>query len=87
MLWKRTPVVGPNGGDVALQIEDGHDGYLVDPDDAPGVTDGVVALLEDERLRTSSGENGRERVRERFLLPRQLVDLLEGLATVLDLEY
>ncbi|MDG5820552.1 glycosyltransferase [Natronococcus sp. A-GB7] len=86
-LWKRTPVVGSNVGGIPLQVEDGHDGYLVDPDDVPGVTDGVVALLEDERLRTSLGENGRVRVRERFLLPRQLADLPEVLATVLDLEY
>ncbi|ELY56092.1 group 1 glycosyl transferase [Natronococcus amylolyticus DSM 10524] len=85
-LWKRTPVVGSNVGGIPLQVEDGHDGYLVEPNDVPGVTDGVVALLEDERLRTSFGANGRDRVRERFLLPRQLADLLGVLATVLDLE-
>lgn len=85
-LWKRTPVVGSTVGGIPLQVEDGHDGDLVEPNDVPGVADGVVALLEDERLRTSFGANGRERVRERFLLPRQLADLLEVLETVLDLE-
>ncbi|RQG95504.1 glycosyltransferase [Natrarchaeobius chitinivorans] len=83
-LWKRTPVVGSNVGGIPLQIEDGETGYLVDPDDASGAGDRVADLLEDDRRRAEFGENAREHVRERFLLPRQLVDLLEVVVDALD---
>ncbi|MEY7851108.1 glycosyltransferase [Natrarchaeobius sp. A-rgal3] len=76
-LWKRTPVVGSNVGGIPLQIVDGETGYLVDPDDATGAGDRVVDLLRDDARRAQFGENAREHVRERFLLPRQLVELLD----------
>lgn len=85
-LWKRTPVVGSDVGGIPLQVEDGENGYLVAPNDVSGASDGVVALIEDERLRTTFGANGREHVRERFLLPRQLADLLEVFVEALGLD-
>ncbi|WP_306060941.1 glycosyltransferase [Natronococcus wangiae] len=85
-LWKRTPVVGSNVGGIPLQVEDGRNGYLVEPDDVSSAADRVVTLLKDENRRRSFGENGREYVRERFLLPRQLVDCLDVFVEVLDLE-
>ncbi len=85
-LWKRTPVVGSNVGGIPLQVEDGRNGYLVEPDDVASAADRVVTLLEDEDRRAAFGANGREHVREHFLLPRQLVDLLELSVEVLNLE-
>ncbi|WP_114576250.1 glycosyltransferase [Saliphagus sp. LR7] len=82
-LWKRTPVVGSTVGGIPLQIEHGRNGYLVGPEDVPGVATSLVALLENEDQRAAFGANGRKRVRERFVLPRQLADLLEALVTVL----
>jgi len=84
VLWKRTPVVGSTVGGIPLQIEDGRTGYLVDPDDAAGAAARVVDLLEDDDRRRTFGANGRERVRERFLLPRQLADLFDVFLDVLD---
>ncbi len=85
-LWKRTPVVGSTAGGIPLQIVDGHNGYLVEPDDATGAGDRLVDLLEHEERRRRFGESAREHVRERFLLPRQLADLLEIFADELGLE-
>lgn len=85
-LWKRTPVVGSNVGGIPLQIVDGENGYLVDPNDASSAGDRIVSLLENERRRTRFGANGRESVRERFLLPRQLADLLEVLVGTLGID-
>jgi len=76
-LWKRTPVVGSTVGGIPLQVEDGRNGYLVEPDDAAAAGDRIVALLKDDERRTEFGANAREHVRKRFLLPRQLVALLE----------
>lgn len=83
-LWKRTPVVGSNVGGIPLQVENGRNGYLVDPDDAAGAATRVVDLLEDDDRRRTFGANGREFVRERFLLPRQLADLFDVLLDVLN---
>jgi trehalose synthase len=85
-LWKRTPVVGSNVGGIPLQVEDGRNGYLVEPDDVGTAADRVVTLLENEDRRATFGEHGREHIRERFLLPRQLADYLEVFVEVLDLE-
>lgn len=81
-LWKRTPVVGSNVGGIPLQIEDGRNGYLVAPDDVAGVTRRVERLLRDDAHRTDLGQYGRASVRDRFLLPRQLVDCLEVFAEI-----
>ncbi|MEF8975187.1 MAG: glycosyltransferase [Halapricum sp.] len=75
-LWKETPVVGSNVGGIPLQIEDGKNGYLVEPDDIDATADRVIQLLEDDELRRRLGENGRETVREQFLTPRQVLDYL-----------
>ncbi|WIV65805.1 glycosyltransferase [Natrialbaceae archaeon AArc-T1-2] len=85
-LWKRTPVVGSNVGGIPLQIEDGHNGYLVEPEDVESAADHVAGLLEDDERRRRFGEHAREHVRDRFLLPRQLEELLEIFLEVCDLE-
>ncbi|MCU4925767.1 glycosyltransferase [Halobacteria archaeon AArc-dxtr1] len=79
-LWKRTPVVGSNVGGIPLQVVDGETGYLVDPEDAEGAGDRIADLLEDDARRTRFGANAREHVRDQFLLPRQLVELLDVIA-------
>ena len=83
-LWKRTPVIGSTVGGIPLQIEDGRTGYLVEPDDVDTAADHLVALLDDDERRIAFGQNAREHVREHFLLPRQLEDLLEVFVAVLE---
>ena len=75
-LWKGTPVVGADVGGIPLQVEDGANGYLVEPRDIDATADRVTRLLEDEQLRDRLGERGRETVRERFLTPRLVADYL-----------
>lgn len=79
-MWKEKPVVGGNVGGIKLQIEDGRTGYLVDS--IEGCARRVADLLQDPGLRTSMGRAGRERVRERFLSPRELDDHLRLMARV-----
>ena len=81
-LWKETPVVGSTVGGIPLQVEDGRNGYLVEPDDAVSAGDRIVTLFEDDDRRARFGTNGREHVREHFLLPRQLTELLEVFVSV-----
>jgi trehalose synthase len=81
-LWKGTPVVGSNVGGIPLQVEDGENGYLVEPKDIATTADRVTRLFEDDRLRGRLGKRGRETVRERFLIPRLVGDFLTLLSEV-----
>jgi trehalose synthase len=81
-LWKETPVVGTNVGGIPLQVEDGANGYLVDPEDTDAAADRIARLLEDEGMRRRFGNRGRETVRSKFLLPRLAVDYLTLLSNV-----
>jgi trehalose synthase len=73
-LWKGRPTVAGNVGGIPLQIVDGEDGFLVSsPEDAAKRT---LEILGDPELGRRLGRAGKERVRERFLTPRLLLDWL-----------
>ncbi len=80
-LWKGTPVVAGRAGGIPLQMAGGVGGFLVD-----GVEEcasAVLRLLQEPEMARELAEQGRARVRERFLLPRLLRDeilLLQRLA-------
>lgn len=73
-MWKGKPLIGGNVGGIRLQIVDGESGYLVDSAGAAG--ERMAQLLADPDLRAAIGRNARERVRQRFLMPRLLHDYL-----------
>lgn len=74
-LWKGVPVVAAAVGGIPTQIIDGVTGYLVrSVEETAGR---CVELLRDPDLRRRMGEAGRERVREKFLITRDLRDQLE----------
>src|SRR5438067_3297875 len=79
-LWKGIPVVGGNVGGIPLQIEDGVSGFLVSSIDEAARR--IVELLRDPELRRRMAASGRERVRERFLISRDLRDQLELVASL-----
>ena len=75
-MWKAKAVIGGNVGGIRIQIEDGVSGYLVSsPEECASR---IVQLLRDPQLRTRLGEAARERVRERFLMPRLAFDYLQA---------
>ena len=65
-------------GGTPLQVRDGVEGYLVA--DADGIAARVAELVADPGLAIEMGRAGRERVRERFLITRVLLDELGLLA-------
>lgn len=71
-LWQGTPVIGSHAGGIKEQIVDGVTGYLVDPLDLDGIAERMGRLLEHPDETRRLGENGREHVRLRFLLPELL---------------
>jgi len=82
-MWKGKPVVASRVGGIPLQITDGETGYLVEPRDIKMTAERIIALLRDEDLRDTIGEQAREAVRAKFLTTRLLDDYLDILSTVL----
>ncbi len=75
-MWKGKPMVGGNVGGIRLQIEDGRSGYLVNS--AAEAGERIARLLAQPDLRAEIGRNAKERVRQRFLMPRLLRDYLKA---------
>lgn len=73
-MWKSKAVIGGNVGGIRHQIENGKSGILVSS--VSGCADAIVELIEKPELRAYLGENARERVREKFLMPRKVFDWL-----------
>ncbi|MFX1493877.1 MAG: glycosyltransferase [Promethearchaeota archaeon] len=65
-LWKQTPVVGGNVGGIKLQIENGVNGFLVNSIEE--AAEKVIYLLENPKQAKTMGKNGREKVKNEFLL-------------------
>lgn len=74
-LWKKTPVVASNVGGIHLQIKNGYNGYLINSIDS--CASSVIKILKNPELGKKMGERGREMVREKFLITRQLEDYLK----------
>ena len=75
-MGKGRAVIGGNAGGIRAQIEDGVNGYLVDS--AAECGQRLIELLQNPPLRERLGQAARERVRQRFLLPRLALDYLRA---------
>jgi trehalose synthase len=71
-MWKATPVVANRAGGIPLQMEGDVGGFLVDSTEE--CVHRVLQLLCDRDEARKRGQAGRERVRQRFLITRLLVD-------------
>ncbi|MFC1538349.1 glycosyltransferase [Candidatus Latescibacterota bacterium] len=76
-LWKEKPVVTSNVGGIPLQIQDGENGFLLEPDDNDGFADKIIELLKNPKLGAEMGKVGKEIVRKKFLITRILSDYLD----------
>ncbi len=73
-LWKETPVIAGNTGGIPLQMTGGLKDYLVDS--VEECAEKIVYLLENPAVGKRLGEEGREIVRQNFLMPRLIRDEL-----------
>ena len=83
-LWKGTPVVASNVGGIPVQIEDGKNGFLLQPNDTEGFKDRIVHLLKNPKEKEELGKKARETVRQKFLITRLLSDYLDMLGSVVN---
>jgi trehalose synthase len=83
-MWKARPVVASRIGGIQDQIDDGHCGVLLDdPHDLAAFGAAVTRLLADRERAERMGDAARERVRDRFLSSRSLLDYLRVVRAVL----
>ncbi len=76
-MWKARPVVASRRGGIRDQVVDGESGILVDdPADLRVFAEAVNRLLRDAALAKRLGAAARERVRDRFLGTRHLIQYL-----------
>lgn len=69
-LWKGKPVIGGNTGGIKLQVINDETGYIVNTPE--GTAYRIRYLLQHPEIGNRLGINGREYVREKFLITRQL---------------
>lgn len=82
-MWKGRPVMASAVGGIVDQIEDGVSGCLLkDPQDLDEFAGVLETLLSDSELRRRIGTAARERVRERFLGIRHLLDYADLIESI-----
>lgn len=81
-LWKEKPVVASRVGGIPLQIIDGENGFLVEPDDKQGFADRIVEIMRHPDLGKEMGKKAKESVKKKFLITRLLSDYLDLLKEV-----
>jgi trehalose synthase len=83
-MWKARPVVASRVGGIEEQVVHGETGLLLDdPRDLAGYGAAVTELLGDWPRAEEMGQRARERVRDRFLSVRSLLDYLELIRKIL----
>jgi trehalose synthase len=83
-MWKARPLVASGVGGIQDQIVDGVSGILLsDPADLGAYRDALAGLIADPERRARLGAAARERVRDRFLGTRHLIQYLELFADLI----
>lgn len=82
-MWKARPVIATAIGGIRDQIDDGVHGLLLeDPYDLDAYGDALERVLADRALATALGDAARERVLDRFVGDRHLIQYVELFASL-----
>ena len=73
-LWKGIPVIGRNAGGIPLQIMNGSNGYLINS--VEEAAEKTLYLLSHKEEAKQMGTNGKEHVKNNFLIINDLKDYL-----------
>ncbi|MFC1562767.1 glycosyltransferase [candidate division KSB1 bacterium] len=79
-LWKETPVIASNVGGIPLQIRNGVNGFLFEPQDLKGFAEKAIEIIKNPDFSKEIGKQAKEYVREKFLITRLLSDYLDLIA-------
>jgi trehalose synthase len=76
-LWKGRPVVATNVGGIPIQLREAENGYLVEPHNTVRFAEKVTELLQNPDIADHMGKQGKEIVRQNFLITRFMLDCLD----------
>ena len=71
------PVVASRIGGIPTVIENGRDGFLIEPSNLKELKDKILMLLEDERLAKRIGKNARSKVVKKFSVDKMIDDTIK----------
>ncbi len=74
-MWKSKAVIGGNVGGIKLQIKNGRNGFLVSSPEEAATK--IIKLVKSPMLAERLGKEAKETVREKYLMPRLLLDYLK----------
>jgi trehalose synthase len=74
-MWKEKAVIGGNVGGIRSQIQNNKNGFLISSPREAALK--IIRLVENPELGKKIGQKARETVREKFLMPRLLLDYLK----------
>lgn len=80
-LWKSKPVIGGNTGGIRLQIFNHYTGFLVNTPE--GAAFRIRQILQNPQLGKTLGTQGRQLVKDNFLITRHLRDYLTIMVSLL----
>jgi len=82
-MFKGKPIIATNVGGIPLQIEDGKNGFLIEPDDICGCAEKIIEILQNKKLADELGKNAKQTVIDKFLMTRLLLDHMNLMIEVL----
>ncbi len=75
-LWKEKPVVASRVGGIPLQIIDGENGFLVEPNDTEGFANKIIELMRNADMAREMGIKAKDFVKRNYLITRLVLDYI-----------
>ena len=74
-MYLQIPVVSTNISGIPELIENGKEGFLVEPENVEQLVNAIKILLQDEDMRTKMGRRGRKKIEEKFNIHKEVEKL------------
>ena len=74
-MYLQIPVVSTNISGIPELIENGKEGFLVEPKNVEQLANAIKILLQDEDMRTKMGKSGRKKIEEKFNIQKEVEKL------------
>jgi len=74
-MYLQIPVVSTNISGIPELIENGKEGFLVEPENVEQLANALKILLQDENMRTKMGKRGRKKIEEKFNIHKEVEKL------------
>jgi glycosyltransferase involved in cell wall biosynthesis len=75
------PIISTNVGGIPEIIENGKNGILVQPSNCQQITDSIIKLSDDEKLRRKMGEEGKKIIKKKFsseVVTKKVIELYKN---------